>query len=53
MFWLRPAPGAEAYATPTPGLYLCGVGTHPAGDITGIAGRNAARVIIAATGKAR
>ena len=51
MFWLRPAPGAEAHATPVSGLYLCGVGTHPAGDITGIAGRNAARVVLAAGGK--
>jgi phytoene dehydrogenase-like protein len=47
LFWLRPAPGAEAYATPVPGLYLCGVGSHPAGDITGLAGRNAARVVLA------
>lgn len=46
MFWLRPTPGAEAYATPLPGLYLCGVGCHPAGDVTGLPGRNAARVIL-------
>jgi len=48
LFWLRPAPGAESYATPLPGLYLCGVGSHPAGDITGLAGRNAAQLILAA-----
>jgi phytoene dehydrogenase-like protein len=51
LFWLRPAPGAEAYATPLAGLYLCGVGSHPAGDITGLAGRNAAQVILAAERK--
>jgi phytoene dehydrogenase-like protein len=46
LFWLRPAPGLSTYTAPLPGLYLCGAGSHPAGDITGIAGRNAAQLIL-------
>lgn len=33
------------YATPLPGLFLCGSGARPGGAVTGIPGRNAARVI--------
>lgn len=47
-YWLRPVAGAEGYATPLAGLYLCGAGTHPGGGITGLPGRNAAQVILAA-----
>ncbi len=43
---LRPVPGAAQYATPLPGLYLCGAGCHPGGGVIGAAGRNAARVVI-------
>ncbi len=43
----RPVPGANHYATPVPGLYLCGASSHPGGGILGLAGRNAARAIIA------
>ena len=39
---LRPVPGAAQYATPLPGLYLCGAGSHPGGGISGAAGWNAA-----------
>lgn len=46
---LRPAAGVARYETPVPGLYLCGSGTHPCGGVTGINGRNAAEVVIAAT----
>ncbi len=46
MFMLRPAPGAAQYASPVPGLYLCGAGSHPGGGIMGAAGRNAASVIV-------
>jgi len=28
------------------GLYLCGAGTHPGGNVTGIPGQNAAREIL-------
>jgi phytoene dehydrogenase-like protein len=41
----RPFPGAGRYRTPIPGLYLCGGSTHPGGNITGLCGYNAARVI--------
>jgi len=43
----RPFPGAGHYRAPVPGLYLCGGSTHPGGNITGLCGYNAARVIAA------
>ena len=43
-----PAPGS--YRTPVAGLYLCGGSTHPGGNITGLCGYNAARVIAADLG---
>lgn len=43
----RPFAGAGRYRTPLPGLYLCGGSTHPGGNITGLCGYNAARVIAA------
>ena len=42
---LRPIPGWARYATPLPGLFLCGAGCHPGGGVLGAAGHNAARVI--------
>lgn len=45
--WNRPFPGAGNYRTPIPGLYLCGGSTHPGGNITGLCGYNAARVVAA------
>ena len=42
---LRPVPGWARYATPLPGLFLCGAGTHPGGGVMGACGRNAAGVI--------
>jgi phytoene dehydrogenase-like protein len=44
---LRPVPGAARYATPMPGLYLCGAGCHPCGGVMAHAGRNAARTVLA------
>jgi phytoene dehydrogenase-like protein len=41
----RPFAGAGRYRTPLEGLYLCGGSTHPGGNITGLCGYNAARVI--------
>ena len=41
----RPLPGS-GYATPVPGLWLCGVGTHPGGEVTGAPGHNAAAAIL-------
>ena len=46
MLMMRPTYDAAQYGTPIPGLYLCGAGSHPAGDITGMAGHNAAREIL-------
>src|SRR5882724_1813003 len=48
----RPFAGAGCYRTPVPGLYLCGGSTHPGGNITGLCGYNAARVIAADLGQA-
>lgn len=46
----RPFPGAGCYRTPLAGLYMCGGSTHPGGNITGLCGYNAARVIAADLG---
>ena len=35
------------HRTPIPGLYMCGAGTHPGGDVSGAPGHNAAHVILA------
>jgi phytoene dehydrogenase-like protein len=46
MLMMRPTYEAAQYATPIPGLYLCGAGSHPGGDITAAAGHNAAQEIL-------
>ena len=46
MLMMRPTYGAAQYRTPVNGLFICGSGSHPAGDITGIPGHNAARAIL-------
>jgi phytoene dehydrogenase-like protein len=46
----RPLPGA-GYSTPVAGLWLCGVGTHPGGEVTGAPGHNAAHAILADLGR--
>ena len=38
--------GRMAYRSPIKGLYLCGAGTHPGGEVTGAPGHNAAQAII-------
>jgi phytoene dehydrogenase-like protein len=43
---MRPTYEAAQYSTPIPGLYLCGAGCHPGGDIVGGAGHNAAHEIL-------
>jgi phytoene dehydrogenase-like protein len=53
LFAMRPVAGWARYATPVPGLYLCGSGTHPGGGVTGAPGHNAAKQILAATRTAR
>jgi len=46
MLMMRPTYQAAQYRTPISGLFLCGAGCHPAGDITGAAGHNAANEIL-------
>jgi phytoene dehydrogenase-like protein len=46
MFFLRPAGQYQQYKMPIPGLWLCGAGAHPGGNISGAAGANAAREIL-------
>jgi phytoene dehydrogenase-like protein len=43
---MRPTYEAAQYRTPVPGLYLCGAGCHPGGDLSGGPGHNAAREIL-------
>ncbi|MCH8088187.1 MAG: NAD(P)/FAD-dependent oxidoreductase [Chloroflexi bacterium] len=38
--------GRMPYRSPINRLYLCGSGTHPGGEITGVPGHNAARAIL-------
>lgn len=47
LFTLRPAPFAARYATPVPGLFLAGSGSHPGGGVTGLPGWLAAGTILA------
>ena len=42
----RPMSGWSGYGTPIGGLFLCGAGTHPGGEVTGACGHNAAHVIL-------
>ena len=46
IFSLRPHPLAARYATPVPGLYLCGSGSHPGGGVSGAPGHNAAHAVL-------
>ncbi len=46
LFWNRPLPELSRYRGPFPGLYLCGAGQHPGGEISGIPGHNAAQEVI-------
>lgn len=41
----RPAPG-WGHRSPVRGLYLCGAGTHPGGEVSGAPGFNAARCLL-------
>lgn len=42
----RPTPSLSRHSSPIAGLYLCGAGCHPGGNVMGIAGRNAAKQIL-------
>ncbi len=46
LFWNRPLPQLAAYRAPLKGLYLCGAGQHPGGEVSGIPGHNAAHEIL-------
>ena len=42
----RPLPELAAYRAHLAGLYLCGAGQHPWGEVTGLPGYNAARELL-------
>ena len=42
----RPVVGFADYRTPIKDLYLCGAAAHPGGGVMGIAGWNAAKVML-------
>ncbi|MDX1384956.1 MAG: amine oxidase, partial [Thermoanaerobaculia bacterium] len=46
LLYMRPLPGWYDYATPVPGLYLCGACAHGGGGVTGLPGRNAAQRVL-------
>jgi beta-carotene ketolase (CrtO type) len=46
MVFFRPLPELANYKTPIQGLYLTGAGTHPGGSISGMPGRNCARMFL-------
>lgn len=46
MVFFRPLPELANYKTPIEGLFLTGAGTHPGGSISGMPGRNCARVFL-------
>ena len=46
MIFLRPLPEIANYKTPIRNLYLTGAGTHPGGSISGMPGRNCAKVFL-------
>ena len=48
MLFNRPMMEVAQYATPLPGLWLAGAGSHPGGGINGAAGWNAAGAILEA-----
>lgn len=44
--FMRPIPGWSNHKTPIDNLYLCGSGVHGGGGISGVSGRNAAKVVL-------
>jgi len=51
VLFMRPVPGWSRYRTPIGGLWLCGAGTHPGGQVAGVSGRLAARAILEDAGR--
>lgn len=46
LFWSRPLPELAHYRAPLAGLYLCGAGQHPGGEVSGQPGHNAAHEVL-------
>ncbi|MDB6170240.1 MAG: Amine oxidase [Verrucomicrobia bacterium] len=46
LLWRRPLPELARYRGPIEGLYLCGGGMHPWGEVSGAPGYNAAQAIL-------
>lgn len=46
----RPIPSCARYATPVPGLFLCGSGSHPGGGVTCMPGYLGAKMILSDIG---
>lgn len=46
LFAQRPSRGLAGYRTPIEGLYMCGAGAHPGGEVTGAPGHNAAQTLL-------
>lgn len=50
VLWGRPFVGSGGHRTPVKGVYLCGAGTHPGGDVNGAPGFNAAMAVLSDLG---
>jgi phytoene dehydrogenase-like protein len=46
LLWQRPCPELARYRSPIPGLYSCGAGQHPCGEVNGGPGHNAAHAVL-------
>jgi len=46
LFAARPLTGWADYRSPIDGLWLCGAGTHPGGEVSGMPGHNAAHELL-------
>ena len=46
LMMMRPTYEAAQYDSPIPGLHLCSAACHPGGDLTGMAGHNAAQELL-------
>lgn len=46
LLWQRPLPELSRYRAPVKGLYMCGAGQHPYGEVSGAPGHNAAHAIL-------
>jgi len=50
VLWGRPFIGSGGHRAPVKGVYLCGAGTHPGGDVNGAPGFNAAMAVLSDLG---